>query len=137
MSKPEYIEVSAGVRYWGDATVNGVEDVDGTLIPFRDGDRWCPTIRLADGLVLGWPAGMEARIHYKVCDDGNYQLRDANHLLVAERLDNYVPNDFLCHGDEGYGDYIILDIGGDGIIKGWKRPEVDADDWTFFEVTRG
>jgi hypothetical protein len=29
MSKPKYLIVEAGVRYWEDATVNGVEDKDG------------------------------------------------------------------------------------------------------------
>lgn len=47
-----YIEVSAGVRYWDDATVNGTTDTDGTLIPLRKGDNWEPVIRLADGMVM-------------------------------------------------------------------------------------
>lgn len=132
-STPEYIEVSAGVRYWEDATINGVKDEDGELIPLRDGDRWCPTIRLADGFVLDWPSGTEARIHYKVCDEGEYRLLNAERQAVAERLDGYVPDAFLCHGGRGCGSYIILDIGSDGYIKGWKRPEVDPDDWDFVE----
>ena len=34
------IEVNAGVRYWEDAIVNGVEDSEGDLIPCREGDLW-------------------------------------------------------------------------------------------------
>lgn len=29
------LKVEAGVRYWEDATVNGIEDVDGALIPCK------------------------------------------------------------------------------------------------------
>lgn len=46
--------VEAGVRYWEDATVNGVEDSDGTLIPFRAGGNWCPIIDIGTGRVLDW-----------------------------------------------------------------------------------
>ena len=62
------LRVSAGVRYWEDASVNGVEDTDGTLIPFRKGDLWCPIIDLETGQIYDWPAGANAYIHYKVCD---------------------------------------------------------------------
>ncbi|HDV6155981.1 TPA: hypothetical protein RJN95_006545, partial [Pseudomonas aeruginosa] len=55
-----YIEVSAEVRYWEDAKINGKEDSDGSLVPFRRGDLWCPVICLEDGLVMNWPAGMIA-----------------------------------------------------------------------------
>lgn len=33
-----YLEVCAQVRYWEDATVNGAEDADGTLIPAPCGE---------------------------------------------------------------------------------------------------
>ena len=35
-----YIEVSAEVRYWEDATINGTEDTDGTLTPLRKDACW-------------------------------------------------------------------------------------------------
>lgn len=123
-----YIEVSAAVRYWEDATVNGEEDTEGKLIPFRFGDIWKPEIRLEDGLILNWPEGTEADIHYKVCDQGEYWLNDGNGR-VAKWNGYYVPNDFLCHGDNGYGDYIIFKVGSDGKIVGWKRPAIDAEEW--------
>lgn len=50
-----YIEVSAAVRYWEDATVNGQEDTDGKLMPLTQGSYWVPVIRLADGQIMNWP----------------------------------------------------------------------------------
>lgn len=47
-----YIKVSAEVRYWEDATVNGIDDENGTLIPFRINESWRPVIRLLDGAVM-------------------------------------------------------------------------------------
>ena len=45
-----HLVVNAAVRYWEDATVNGAEDVDGTLIPGREGDLWKARINLETGL---------------------------------------------------------------------------------------
>ncbi len=83
---PTFIEVCADVRYWYDATVNGAEDTNGTLIPFRKGNSWGAVIRLADGQVMNWPEGMEADIHYKVCDDGEYWLQDESGKRIAKSL---------------------------------------------------
>lgn len=123
-----FIEVSAGVRYWEDALLNGKEDEAGA-VPFRAGEYWCPTIDLATGLVVGWPAGTMADIHYKVCDDGEYWLLDEDRKRIAKRKGHYVPNDILCVGDNGFGDYIILSIGPDGIIPGWQAPTISPDEW--------
>lgn len=119
---------SAGVRYWEDATVNGIEDEDGSRIPCRLGDYWCPTIDLATGTILNWPEGTTADIHYKVCDDGEYWLADAEGNKLAHR-DGYVPGAFLCHGDDGYGDYVIMTVGPDGKIADYERPRIDDDGW--------
>jgi hypothetical protein len=43
--------------------------------------------------------------------------------------DYYVPNDLLCIGDNGYGDYILLQVSGDGTVTGWKKPQLDAEEW--------
>lgn len=122
--KPTFIGVSAAVRYWEDTTVNGVDDVDGSLIPDRYGDNWMPVIRLEDGAVQEWPKGTTAEVHYKVCDAGEYWLLDADKNRIAKWGGYYVPDDFLCHGDDGYGDYIIMNINADGFVEGWKTPEV-------------
>ena len=124
-----YIEVRAEVRYWEDAKVNGVEDTDGKLIPLRVGDDWCPVIRLSDGAIQNWPEGVEARVHYKVCDAGEYWLLDENRERIAKYARYYVPDGFLCHGDSGYGDYIIFDVGPDGKIAEWSVPDVHPEDW--------
>ena len=125
----EYIEVSAEVRYWEDATINGVATEDGASVPLKHGNLWCPVIRLADGQVMDWPEGTTADIHFKVCDQGEYWLLDGERNRVAQWKDYYVPDDFLCRTDNGYGDYIILKIGADGVIAGWKRPAINSEEW--------
>ena len=116
----KYLGISAGVRYWEDATVNGVEDENGDLIPLvnSDGDRWEPIIELETGIILNWPKGTTADIHYKVCDDGVYTLLDEKYDLV-KKIEDYVP-DFLAIDDSGYGDYIIMKVDGEGKINNWK-----------------
>lgn len=129
MEPAKFIEVGADVRYWEDATVNGKNDSDGTLIPCRSGNSWEPVIDLATGQILNWPAGLEADIHYKVCDAGEYWLLDSAKQRIAKWNGYYVPNYILCVGDNGYGDYIIFKVGADGIVIGWKKPYLDAEQW--------
>lgn len=124
-----YIEVCAEVRYWEDATVNHTEDIEGTLIPLREGLNWKPIISLTTGKVLDWPAGTDADIHYKVCDQGEYWLLDENKQRIAKWKGHYVPNNILCVGDNGYGDYIIMLINDEGYIEQWEAPEIDGDEW--------
>lgn len=130
-----HIEVEAEVRYWEDAAVNGNDDLDGALIPGRDGLIWKAKIALADGQIEGWPEGTTASIHYKVCDQGEYWL-SSNGCRVAKWAGNYVPDAFLCHGDDarGYGDYIIMDVSSEGIIADYKRPTVEAEQWPLLAV---
>jgi hypothetical protein len=131
MKDAKYLLVSAEVRYWEDARVNGVEDVDGSLVPHRsqDGKAWEPIIRLEDGQILEWPQGTTARIHYKVCDAGLYYLLNEGKEQIARWRGDYVPDDFLCHGDIGYGDYIIFKVSEDGKIENWRCPEITVDEW--------
>ncbi len=114
----DLLRARCGVRYWDDATVNGAEDEDGTKIPLRDGDYWCPTIEISTGQILDWPAGTTAKIHYKVCDDGSYQLVGDDGSVVVE-IDGYVPK-IMCPGGSGYGDYVIMNIGPNGVIEDWN-----------------
>lgn len=125
----KYIEVKAGVRYWEDATINGVEDEEGDLTPFRVGDCWCPVIELATGIIQDWPKNMVAGIHFKICDDGEYWILDENKNRIGKWNGDYVPNKFLCHGDNGYGDYIVFDVDKDGKIIGYKTPMVSQGEW--------
>ena len=110
----EYLFVEAGVRYWEDGVINGVEDKDGN-IPCRDGDCWKPLININTGKIINWTQGVRANIHYKVCDNGTYKLLDANMELI-KKIRDYVPK-MLSPKEEGWGDYIIMDIDTDGQIQ--------------------
>ena len=111
------LQVSAKVRYWEDTSVNGVEDVDGELIPCREGDYWKPVIDIETGVIENWENGKTADIHYKVCDCGIYNLLDAKDEIVVSK-DGYVPID-MCPGGSGYGDYIIMKVFAGGLIENW------------------
>lgn len=114
----KFLQVQAGVRYWEDASVNGVEDTEGELIPCRVGDDWQPLIELESGKILNWETGKTADIHYKVCDDGNYILLDENEGEIKS-IAGYVIND-LAIGESGFGDYIIMKVDENGLIEGWS-----------------
>lgn len=117
-----YLQAECGVRYWEDATVDGVSDEDGTLVPCREGDLWKPLIDLETGQIKNWRAGVTAEIHYKVCDAGVYRLLDEDMQEVA-MVDDYVIS-MMSPKDGGYGDYVIMDINADGFIQKW-RPSFD------------
>lgn len=114
----KFIRAQCGVRYWEDADVNGVRDEDGSRIPLRDGDDWCPTIDLDTGRIEEWPQGTTADVHYKVCDQGVYDLLDAERNVVKS-INGYVP-EIMCPVGDGFGDYVIMNIGPDGVIEDWK-----------------
>ena len=121
------LKVEAGVRYWEDATVNGFEDLEGDLIPCRQGDCWCPIIDLEAGKILNWKAGTTADVHYKVCDSGTYTLIDEHGNEALKKEECYVPK-MLYPGGNGYGDYIIMKINEDGIIENFKANLEDFQD---------
>lgn len=107
--------IDAGVRYWEDANVNGVEDKGGVLIPCRDGNRWKPIVDIETGIIVNWEQGTSAEIHYKVCDDGEYWLRDELGNNIVKSKGYYVPS-FL--GD--MGDYLVLNVCKNGFIDNWS-----------------
>ena len=110
----KYLKAECGVRYWEDALVDGSKDEDGELIPCRQGEAWCPTIDLDAGIIVDWPSGVSADIHYKVCDDGKYSLLDSDGHTLKE-YEGYVPR-MMSPKENGYGDYVIMDVGPDGKI---------------------
>ncbi len=116
-----HIRAECGVRYWEDATVNGVEDADGLLIPHRKGDTWDITVSLEHGIIENWPEGTTASVHYKVCDDGRYSLLDADGAEICAFC-GYVPK-IMCPADSGYGDYVIMEIDAHGRIADW-HPDI-------------
>jgi hypothetical protein len=114
------LEVNAGVRCWESASVNDVEDSEeGELIPCKDGERWKPIIDIESGVITNWTKGVTASVCYKVCDDGIYTVKDDTGVVVLE-LDDYVPR-ILCPVEDGYGDYIHMNIDADGLIEGWSK----------------
>lgn len=122
----KWLHVRAGVRYWEDATVNGVEDEKGDLIPCRDGDDWKPRINVETGEIVNWRQGTKAEIHYKVCDDGDYRLLDAEQNQITF-VDGYVISS-LCPKENGYGDYIIMNVDENGMIENWEFNPKDFED---------
>lgn len=131
-----YIEIDAQVRYWEDAFVNGERDTDGSRMPLRKGEAWCPVIRLADGVVQGWPQGVTARTCYKVCDEGLYWLLNDQHERVAKWRSSYVPATMLDQHDSSgevsareVGDYVVLRIDAQGRIENWRTPHINLERW--------
>lgn len=112
--------VKAGVRYYEDATVNGVEDTEGDLIPCKQGELWCPIIDIDSGVITNWKQGVKAEVHYKVCDAGSYYLQDAESNTVLSIEQDYVPK-MMCPKESGYGDYIIMDIDENGKIENFRQ----------------
>lgn len=121
------LEVDAGIRWWEDAEVDGVqENADGEYIPCREEDRWKPIIDINKGIITNWELGKTACVHYKVCDEGIYTLKDEEGNIVVERAD-YVPR-IMCPAENGYGDYINMNIDASGVIAEWN-PDISD----FFE----
>jgi len=105
------------------------EDDAAPTIYGAKGNTWRVRIDLHNGRIETWPQGMAARVPYKVCDDGEYWLADASGKRVAKWRGYYVPDAYLCPGGDGYGDYIIMEIAGDGSIAEYTQPELDYEQW--------
>lgn len=139
----KFLKVDAGVRYWEDAKVNGVRDTDlyesngvgKPLMPcavqikekpdyniHSDHYRWRPLIDIETGQIVNWEQGFYANVHYKVCDDFTCYILNGNNEVVYE-YDDYVPS-IMCPADEGYGDYIIMDIDEKGFIQKWDKEQI-------------
>ena len=141
------IIVKAGIRYYADceySTDNGVtwvepEDPDDdvfekqskSIIPniikedigYKEADYWNLVIDVNTGQVENWPKGLCLSTHFKVCDDGLYQILDTEKNVIWDSIKTkyyYVPY-FLAIEDEGYGDYIYININGDGYINNWRE----------------
>ena len=73
----KYMYANFGVRYYEDSELNGVAD-DSTppKMPCYDKEdkRWKLTIDVDNGQITNWEKGNTAKIHYKVCDDGEYKI---------------------------------------------------------------
>lgn len=131
LSSAAKLKASLGVRYWEDGDVNGkADDERHPTIPLRQGAYWNIEIDLETGVIVDWPEGVTASVHYKVCDAGVYTLLDKDGTEIA-RIDGYVPSILYPEGN-GYGDYVIMEIDGTGQIKSWKNDLSyfsNRDDW--------
>ena len=115
-----HLYVNAGVRYWEDTNVNGFDDDDGALIPCKVGSRWKPQIEIETGKIINWTKGTYASIQYKVCDEGIYEFTNSLNETVFKISHCYVPK-LMSPKDEGYGDYIIMEVDENGVIEGWDK----------------
>ena len=141
------VKVRAEVRYYKDSIVNGENDIswdeqkegvkprmpcvvkrEGENIKPEDSWDWSLEIDAEHGVILNWPKGNTAQVHYKVCDDCHADYFLNGKKICDNEKDGYVP-DFLCPADSGYGDYIIMDINEEGQIADWNK--IDFDDWVF------
>jgi hypothetical protein len=89
--------------------------------------RWEPSIEVDTGRIMNWKPGVTASIHLYVVDRCFVHLHDYdNDRHWATDGEWYVP-EFLYPKKNGYGDFINMDIDGNGYIKDWK-PEL-VDQW--------
>lgn len=131
----KYLCLDANVRYWEDADINGKEDIsydeqakgEKPRVPLAvenpdaryldDKYHWVIKIDTNTGNIVGWPEGVTANIHYKVCDEGIYWLEDTEGNEI-HKIESYVPELFdFC--DDSYGDYLIMTVDENGHIEEW------------------
>lgn len=136
-----YLKAKIGVRYWVDCKYskdNGntwYEDLGDSTdeeviadMPFVFSEKnkwyttnyWIITIDLDEGKVLDWPKDFMIRTNFKVCDDGEYIFLNENKeeaINITKEYDQYYVPDFLAIEDDGYGDYVYINIDGDGRIE--------------------
>lgn len=129
----KYLQVDAGVRYWEDSEINGQEDSsDIPQMPCvyakREKFRWMPLINVDNGKIINWNKSVNANIHYKVCDDGEYTLLD-NDQKVIIKVNGYVPS-ILAPSENNFGDYIIMKVDKNGYIQDWHCDEYDIQEIT-------
>ena len=77
-------------------------------------------IDLEEGKVLNWKDRFCLNTHYKVCDDGEYVFLDKNMnevINITDAYEQYYVPDFLSLEDEGYGDYVCINIDNEGNIE--------------------
>lgn len=125
------VKLDAGVRYWEDTDVNGEEDdCDDPKIPGVtevDGEKhWVIEIDTKTGKIKNWPKGVTADVHYKTCDENVITFYNEYGDMLGEEYECYVP-DFLCINDSGYGDYIIMEIDGEGKIMDFELTDEDIE----------
>lgn len=115
---PTVVRVTVPIRYEEDkADLLGMPGVSADTLDLL--------ISMDDGRIIGWPPDAKAySVHTKVCDEGRYELRSTTGEVLALAEQEYVPDWFP---DDHYGDYLILQVGRDGIIGNWPTDNRFAD----------
>lgn len=122
----KYLQACVSARYWEDAILNGVEDIDKNM-PCIDGDLWKPLINLETGIIENWIIGNTANIYYKSCNQNSFYLLDENKNVIGKIEDDYVI-DTMHPDNDGYRDYVIMQIDENGKILNFKDL-TDKDNW--------
>lgn len=131
------LKLKCAVRYYEDGKVNGKQDISfeeqkkglkpaiPCTIKDKNGDwLWCPEIDTETGNIINWENGTEASIYYKVCDECEISCISEGKEICTNDGFFYCP-DFLCPKEEGYGDYIIMNITSTGHIEDWNEKEFE------------
>lgn len=96
----------------------------------RDEEKVIWDIDVIEGKVPNWN-GEKVHLFDKIRDGGTYELIYDGEVVDSVEND-YVP-DFLCIGDDDYGDYIGLDINPDGTIRDWGEEQQNGI-YTYFHI---
>ena len=83
-------------------------------------DYWTIIIDLDNGKILDWPKEFCLNTNYKVCDEGEYSFLDENKkelLNITDKFKQYYVPDFMAIEDNGDGDYVYINIDGEGNIE--------------------
>lgn len=152
-----FLRATMGVRYWQDCDYSkdggkiwidpcvddtdeeseGMREITPCVVEKRDyrGDPeyyWEITIDLENGKILDWPEGFCLRTHYKVCDDGEYVFLDSDMkpvVNITKEYDQYYVPNFLAIEDSGYGDYVYINIDGEGNIEHFDEMKGEIEDY--------
>lgn len=93
---------------------------------YSDANGLSIKIDIETGIVTDW-AYQELNdvfsIYAKVRDEGTYKLYDDQHNEIVS-YQGYVP-DILSCVDEGYGDYLSMNISPDGRIDKWNSSKLN------------
>lgn len=139
----KYLKATMGVRYWQNCeySTDGKKFIDaceedtdeesdrmkemtpGVVkkdVGYGQSDYWEIIIDIDNGKVLNWPSNFWLNTYYKVCDDGEYVFLDKNMnevINITDVYEQYYVPDFLSLEDEGYGDYVCINIDNEGNIE--------------------
>ena len=140
----KYLKAKMYVRYWvdcrysldgGETWIDDIEDNeenDGKVFydlpcTFSEWDKKGKEhrylqliINLENGKVENWRNNVILETSFKVCDEGEYSFLDEkfNEVInITDEYDQYYVPGFLSLEDEGFGDYVYIDIMKDGTVK--------------------